>query len=283
MISYIPWIKQFLKDRLAVLGLGIILMLVFVAIFAPYLATTSDIYDVNLSERLQSPNSKHIFGTDNQGRDIFSRVIYGTRITILIAIIAVGASLFIGVPLGLLAGYFDNWLSGLIQRISDVFLAIPQLILAIAIASALRPSIETAILALSITYWPWFSRLVYAQTRSIKVSIFIEALKAMGASNRRIIFLHILPNILTPIIVRSTIGIGYTILTAAALGFLGVGAQAPSPEWGLALSEAREFLPKAWWFALFPGLAIFTVVMAFNMFGDGLRDVIDPRLRISGK
>jgi peptide/nickel transport system permease protein len=283
MISYIPWIKQFLRDRLAVLGLGIIFILVVVAIFAPYLATTTDIYDVNLSERLQSPSSRHIFGTDNQGRDIFSRVIYGTRITILIAVIAVGASLFIGVPLGLIAGYFDNWLSSLIQRISDVFLAIPQLILAIAIASALRPSIETAILALSITYWPWFSRLVYAQTRSIKISIFIEALKAMGASNRRIIFLHILPNILTPIIVRSTIGIGYTILTAAALGFLGVGAQAPSPEWGLALSEAREFLPKAWWFALFPGLAIFTVVMAFNMFGDGLRDVIDPRLRISGK
>jgi len=283
MTSYMPWIRQFLRDRLAVFGLLIILALVLVAVFAPYLAPTTDIYSVHLSERLQSPSAEHAFGTDNQGRDILSRVIFGTRITILIAVIAVGASLFIGVPLGLIAGYFDNWLSGIIQRISDIFLSIPQLILAIAIAAALKPSITTAILALSITYWPWFSRLVFAQARSLRVSTFIEATQALGASNARIIFLHVLPNVLTPIIIRSTIGMGYTILTAAALGFLGAGAQAPSPEWGLALAEAREFLPNAWWFALFPGLAIFTVVMAFNMFGDGLRDVIDPRLRISGK
>lgn len=283
MTSYTPWIKQFLRDRLAVAGLVIILVLVLVAVFASFLAPTTDIYSVHLSERLQPPSTEHLFGTDNQGRDILSRVIFGTRITIMIAIIAVGASLFIGVPLGLIAGYSESWVSGAIQRISDIFLSIPQLILAIAIAAALKPSITTAILALSITYWPWFSRLVFAQARSLKVSTFIEAARALGASNSRIIFLHVLPNVLTPIIIRSTIGMGYTILTAAALGFLGAGAQAPSPEWGLALAEAREFLPNAWWFALFPGLAIFTVVMAFNMFGDGLRDVIDPRLRISGK
>lgn len=278
-----PWIRQFLKDRLAVTGVLIILILILVAILAPYMAPTTSIYDVNLSKRLIPPCSEHIFGTDNQGRDILSRVIFGTRITIIIAVIAVGSSLLIGVPMGLIAGYFDNWFSGIIQRVSDVFLSLPQLILAIAIASALEPGIKTAILALSITYWPWFSRLVFAQTKSVKMSTFIEATKALGASNFRIIIFHILPNVLTPIITRSTIGMGYTILTAAALGFLGVGAQAPSPEWGLALSEAREFLPKAWWFALFPGLAIFIVVMAFNMFGDGLRDVIDPRLRISRK
>jgi len=283
MTSYMPWIKEFLRDRLAVLGCIIIIIFILVAIFAPYLAPTTAIFDVHLSERLQPPSSEHIFGTDSQGRDIFSRVIYGTRITMLIAVIAVGASLLIGIPLGLIAGYFSGWLSGIIQRVSDIFLSIPQLILAIAIASALEPSINTVILALSITYWPWFSRLVYAQTRSLRALTFVEATKALGASNTRIIFLHVLPNVLTPIIIRSTIGMGYTILTAAALGFLGVGAQVPSPEWGLALAEAREFLPKAWWFALFPGLAIFTVVMAFNMFGDGLRDVIDPRLRISGK
>jgi len=283
MITYLPWIRQFMRDRLAVFGFLIILFLVFVAIFAPSLAPTTSIYDVHLSERLQPPSSKHLCGTDNQGRDILSRVIYGTRITIVIAVIAIGASLFLGVPLGLISGYSQGWLSGLIQRVSDIFLAIPQLILAIAIAAVLKPSITTAILALSLTYWPWFSRLVYAQSRSLRVSTFIEATQALGASTRRIIFLHVLPNVITPIIIRSTIGMGYTILTAATLGFLGVGAQPPSPEWGLALAEAREYLPKAWWFALFPGLAIFTVVIGFNMFGDGLRDVIDPRLRISGK
>ena len=281
MISYLPWIRQFLRDRLAVFGLFIIIFLIFVAIFAPYLAPTTSIYDVHLSERLQPPSSRHPFGTDNQGRDILSRVIYGSRITITIAIIAIGASLFLGVPLGLIAGYSQNWLSSLIQRISDIFLSIPQLILAIAIAAILKPSITTAIIALSLTYWPWFSRLVYAQTRSVKVTTFIEATQALGASTLRIVFLHVLPNTITPIIIRSTIGMGYTILTAATLGFLGVGAQPPSPEWGLALAEAREFLPKTWWYALFPGLAIFTVVMGFNMLGDGLRDVIDPRLRVS--
>ena len=283
MISYMPWVRQFLRDRLAVLGFFIILLLILVAIFAPYLAPTTAIYDVNLSERLQPPTSNHLLGTDSQGRDILSRMIYGTRITIIIAVIAIGASLFIGVPLGLIAGYFGNWFSEVIQRVSDIFLSIPQLILAIAIAAVLKPSITTAILALSITYWPWFSRLVYAQARSLRITTFIEATQALGASSPRIIFFHVLPNVITPIIIRSTIGMGYTILTAATLGFLGVGAQPPSPEWGLALAEAREYLPKAWWFALFPGLAIFTVVLAFNMFGDGLRDVIDPRLRISGK
>ncbi|MEW6264457.1 MAG: ABC transporter permease [Thermodesulfobacteriota bacterium] len=281
MISYLPWIRQFLRDRLAVFGLFIILLLIFVAIFAPYLASTTSIHDVHLSERLQPPSSRHLFGTDNQGRDIFSRVIYGSRITIVIAILAIGASLFIGVPLGLIAGYSESWMSNLIQRISDIFLSIPQLILAIAIAAILKPSITTAIIALSLTYWPWFSRLVYAQTRAVKAMTFIEATQALGASTSRIIFLHVLPNTVTPIIIRSTIGMGYTILTAATLGFLGAGAQPPSPEWGLALAEAREFLPKAWWYALFPGLAIFTVVMGFNMLGDGLRDVIDPRLRVS--
>lgn len=283
MITYMPWVRQFLRDRLAVLGLFIILSLIFVAIFAPYLAPTSSIYDVHLSERLQPPGFRHLFGTDNQGRDILSRVIYGTRITIVIAVIAIGASLFLGVPLGLVSGYTQGWVSGLIQRVSDIFLAIPQLILAIAIAAVLKPSITTAILALSLTYWPWFSRLVYAQTRSLRVSTFIEATQALGASTARTILFHVLPNVITPVIIRSTIGMGYTILTAATLGFLGVGAQPPSPEWGLTLAEAREFLPRAWWFALFPGLAIFTVVIGFNMFGDGLRDVIDPRLRTSGK
>ena len=174
------------------------------------------------------------------------------------------------------------WLGGLLMRMCDVFLALPQIVLALALASALGASIQNAILALTITYWPWWARVVYAETVSAKRSVFVEASKALGAGDLRIMVLHILPNILSPIIVRSTIGMGAAILTAAILGYLGVGAQPPSPEWGLAVAEAREYLPGAWWFATFPGLAIFVVVLAFNLFGDGLRDVLDPRLRISG-
>lgn len=283
-MTYKIIVREFLNDRLAVIGLGIILILLLTALFAPFLAPDRNaIYDINPQKKLTPPDWEHPFGTDHMGRDILSRVIFGTRITIVIAIIAVGSALAIGVPIGLIAGYYENWLSGFLMRISDVFLSFPQFVLALALAVALGPNIKNAILALSITYWPWFSRIVYAETLFIKHSIFVEATEALGANKFRIMAFHILPNVLSPIIVRATIGMGYTILTAATLGFLGVGAQPPTPEWGLAISEAREYLPGAWWFATFPGMAIFVVVMAFNMFGDGLRDVLDPRLRISGK
>jgi len=276
--------REFLNDRLAVIGLVIVLILLFTALFAPFLAPDPNaVFDINPQKKLTSPSWEHPFGTDHMGRDILSRVIFGTRITIIIAIIAVGSALAIGVPIGLIAGYYENWLSGFLMRISDIFLSFPQFVLALALAVALGPNIKNAILALSITYWPWFSRIVYAETLFIKHSIFVEATEALGANKFRIVAFHILPNVLSPIIVRATIGMGYTILTAATLGFLGVGAQPPTPEWGLAISEAREYLPGAWWFATFPGMAIFIVVMAFNMFGDGLRDVLDPRLRTSGK
>lgn len=276
--------REFLNDRLAVIGLVIVLILLFTALFAPFLAPDPNaVFDINPQKKLTSPSWEHPFGTDHMGRDILSRVIFGTRITIIIAIIAVGSALAVGVPIGLIAGYYENWLSGFLMRISDIFLSFPQFVLALALAVALGPNIKNAILALSITYWPWFSRIVYAETLFIKHSIFVEATEALGANKFRIVAFHILPNVLSPIIVRATIGMGYTILTAATLGFLGVGAQPPTPEWGLAISEAREYLPGAWWFATFPGMAIFIVVMAFNMFGDGLRDVLDPRLRTSGK
>jgi peptide/nickel transport system permease protein len=284
MTTYKIIFREFLNDRLAVVGLVIILLLFLTALFAPFLAPDKNaVFEINPPERLKAPSRIHPFGTDQMGRDILSRVIFGTRVTILIAVIAVGSALLIGVPVGLIAGYYENWLSGFLMRISDIFLSFPQFILAMALAVALGPNIENAILALSITYWPWFSRIVYAETLFIKHSTFVEANEALGANKFRILALHILPNVLSPIIVRATIGMGYTILTAATLGFLGVGAQPPTPEWGLAISESRNYLPGAWWFAFFPGMAIFVVVMAFNMFGDGLRDVLDPRLRISGK
>ena len=268
------------RDRSALIGLVLILALVVCAVLAPVLAThPEDVFELHPAERLQPPGAQHLLGTDRMGADIYSRLLFGARITILIGVIAVGASLVIGVPVGLIAGYYHNWLSDLLMRVSDIFLAIPQVVLAIAIAQTLGPSLPNVILALSVTYWPWFARLVYAETRSLQKEVFIECTAALGASPVRLIALHVLPNVASPIIVRASIGMGFTILTAAALGFLGLGPPPPTPEWGRTIAEAREFLPDAWWYAAAPGLAIFLTVMGFNLLGDGLRDVLDPRIR----
>lgn len=272
------------RDRSALIGGLIVLALVVAAIFADLLATHPDaIWDINPRMRLRPPSAEHWLGTDRMGADLYSRVIFGARITLIIAIVAVGASLLIGVPIGLIAGWYRMWFGEVLMRVSDIFLAVPQLVLAIAIAQTLGPSIENVILALSVTYWPWFTRLVYAEVRALKKETFIEAAIALGVPTWRIILLHVLPNVTSPIIVRSSIGMGFTILTAAALGFLGLGAPPPTPEWGRMISESREFLPEAWWYASTPGLAIFLVVMGFNLLGDGLRDILDPRIRRGGR
>lgn len=272
--------KKFTRDRLAFTGFVIILVLVLAALLAPVLAPyPEDTFQIHPADRLEPPSAEHLLGTDSMGRDILSRLLFGTRVTLVIAVIAVGASLLIGVPLGLAAGYFENILSEGIMRVADIFLSIPQVILAIFLAQSFRPSIRSVILALSITYWPWFTRIVYAETRALKKRAFLEATEAVGAGSLRTILLHVLPNVSSSIIVRSSIGMGFTILTAATLGFLGVGAQPPTPEWGVTIAESRQYLPDAWWYATFPGLAIFIVVMGFNMLGDGLRDILDPRIR----
>lgn len=274
--------KKFLKDKPAAIGLCIILFTIFVACFAPLLAPyPGDATEAHILRRLRPPSSEYWFGTDHLGRDILSRIILGARTSLTIALVVVACSISIGVPLGLVAGYFGGWRGELIMRVTDVFLAVPQLILALVLAMALGASIESAMVALILTYWPFFTRTVYAETRRLKSSMFVEALQGLGASPARILLAHILPNIASPIIVRSTIGMGYTILTAATLGFLGMGAAPPSPDWGLAIAESREFLPDAWWFSTFPGLAILLVVLGFNLFGDGLRDIVDPRIRRS--
>jgi peptide/nickel transport system permease protein len=277
-------LSRMARDRAVLLGALLIALLVLVAIFAPWLSTfPNDVWDIHPKQRLLPPDGKFLFGTDRMGSDIYSRILFGARITIMVAIVAVSVSLLIGVPIGLIAGYYHGWFSDALMRFSDIFLAVPQIVLAIAIAQTLGPSIENVILALSLTYWPWFTRLVYAETRSLKNEIFIESTIALGASPFRVIVFHILPNVSSSIVVRSSIGMGFTILTAAALGFLGLGAQPPAPEWGRMISEAREYLPDAWWYALAPGLAIFFVVMGFNLVGDGLRDILDPRLRRAPK
>jgi peptide/nickel transport system permease protein len=273
-------VTRLARDRAALIGLLLILGLVLGAVFAPLLAThPDDVFELHPSERLRAPSGQHWLGTDRMGSDVYSRLLFGARITILIGVIAVGASVLIGVPLGLVAGYFHNWVSDLLMRVSDVFLAVPQVVLAIAIAQTLGPSLPNVILALSVTYWPWFARIVYAESRALEKEVFVESTQALGASPWRLVVLHVLPNIASPIIVRASIGMGFTILTAAALGFLGLGPPPPTPEWGRTIAESREFLPDAWWYAAAPGLAIFLTVMGFNLLGDGLRDVLDPRLR----
>ncbi|MGH7266834.1 MAG: ABC transporter permease [Candidatus Rokuibacteriota bacterium] len=273
-------VARLARDRSALVGFLLVLGLVLAAALAPLLAThPEDVYELHPAERLQPPSGAHWLGTDRMGSDVYSRLLFGARITILIAVIAVGASLVIGVPIGLVAGYYHSWLSDGLMRVSDIFLAVPQVVLAIAIAQTLGPSLPNVILALSLTYWPWFARLVYAETRSLQKEIFIESTGALGASPFRLVAWHILPNVASPIIVRTSIGMGFTILTAAALGFLGLGPPPPTPEWGRTIAESREFLPDAWWYATAPGLAIFLVVMGFNLLGDGLRDLLDPRIR----
>ena len=274
--------RKFARDTSAVIGLVIVLATMLVAAVAPYVAPyPDDAYESHPLQRLKAPSRAFPFGTDNLGRDVLSRVLLGSRAALAVAVLVVGASMVIGVPLGLVAGYQSGWAADAIMRVTDVFLAVPQLILALALAQLLSPSLENAMLALALTYWPFFTRIVYAETRRLRVSVFVEALQGLNASAFRIMFAHILPNAAPPIIIRATIGMGFTILSAAVLGFLGMGATPPDPEWGLAVAESRQYLPEAWWFATFPGIAIFLVVFGFNLLGDGLRDVVDPRLRRS--
>ena len=275
-------LRKFARDTSAMVGVVVVALTVLVAILAPWLAPyPEDAYESHPIQRLQGPSRAFPFGTDHLGRDMLSRVILGSRAALAVALLVVAGAMLVGVPLGLVAGYRGGWVSEAIMRLTDVVLAVPQLILALALAQLLSPSLENAMLALTLTYWPFFTRIVYAEARRLRVSVFVEALQGLNAGDWRIMFAHILPNAAPPIIVRATIGMGFTILSAAVLGFLGMGATPPDPEWGLAVAESRQYLPEAWWFATFPGLAIFFVVFGFNLLGDGLRDVVDPRLRRS--
>jgi peptide/nickel transport system permease protein len=273
---------KFLRDVPAVVGFAIIAALCIIALFAPQIAPRLDeAFDSNLLMRLKPPSADYPFGTDSLGRDILTRVILGTRSALVAAVVVVFGAMLIGVPLGLYAGYTSGAASEIIMRVTDIFLAVPQLILALAVAQLLSAGIGSAMLALTLTFWPAFARTVYSETRRVRAALFIDALEGLGASRLRILALHLLPNVAAPVIVRATTGMGFTILTLAVLGFLGVGATPPDPDWGLAIAESRQHLPESWWFATFPGLAIFIVVLGFSFLGDGLRDLVDPKLRRS--
>lgn len=275
-------LKKFLRDRPAVLGFCIIGLICLIAVFSPLIVPDLDrVYEGDLISRLQPPSADFWFGTDSLGRDVFARVIVGTRGALEVALTVVAVAIGIGVPAGLYAGYTDGWGSQLVMRLTDVFLAVPQLILALSVAQLMGRGLESAMAALALTYWPFFCRTVYSEVRRLRNALFIEAQQCLGASTSRILFVHVLPNVASAVIVRATIGMGFTIMTTAVLGFLGVGATPPSPDWGLSIAEGRDYLPQSWWAVAFPGLGIFITVLGFNLFGDGLRDLVDPRLRRS--
>jgi peptide/nickel transport system permease protein len=273
--TYFSWIR-FLRNRLAVAGMVVIAALLVVAAFAPWIAS-HDPFAQNLGERLQPPSAEHWFGTDQIGRDLFSRIVYGSRITIYIVLLVTVIVAPIGLVIGTIAGYFGGRIDVLLMRVTDVFLAFPGLVLALAFVAALGPGLENAVIAISLTNWPGFARLARAETLIIRSSDYIAASRLQGASAARIIARHIVPMCLPSVIVRMTLSMAGVILTAAGLGFLGLGAQPPSPEWGAMLSSGRRFMLDYWWMATFPGLAILLISLAFNLFGDGLRDVLDPR------
>ncbi|RYG73739.1 ABC transporter permease [Lentibacillus lipolyticus] len=276
-----PWkdtIKQLRKNRFAVVGVVIILFFILLGLFAPLL-TPYSYEEQALVDRLQPPSAEHWFGTDDVGRDIFTRIAYGARLSLQVGFFAVTGALVFGTLLGIVAGYFGRWIDTIISRIFDILLAFPSILLAIAIVSILGASLQNALIAIAIINIPIFGRLVRSKVISLREEEFIMAAKAQGMKNGRIIIHHILPNSAAPIIVQATLGFGTAILDAAGLGFLGLGAQPPTPEWGAMLAGSRDFIQLAPWTLIVPGVSIMLVVLGFNLIGDGLRDALDPKMK----
>lgn len=269
---------NFKKRKVAVIGLIIVCIYVILAIFAPLLAPYDPLKQ-DLPNMLQTPSAKHLLGTDEVGRDILSRVLYGSGISLRIGFTVVFLAFIIGVPIGVVAGYYGGLLDSLLMRAMDVLMAFPGMLLAIMFVSILGPGLNNAILAVGLFTVPNFARLARGETLSLKHSEYIEASKAIGASNFRIILTHVLNNIMAPLIVTSTLSFGNSILTTSGMGFLGIGAQPPTPEWGAMLSSGRQYLLNAPHVTMIPGLAILFLVLGLNLLGDGLRDVLDPKLK----
>ena len=268
----------FLENKAAVVGGLIILFYIFIAVFAPVLAPYHP-HDISLENKLMPPSTEHWMGTDDKGRDILSRILYGSRLSMGVGFAAVIFGAFFGITLGLIAGYYGKWVDSIIMRCMDVLLAFPGILLALAIVSALGPSLINVTIAVGAFSVPLFARIVRGSTLEVKQLEYIDAIRSLGAKDGTIIFKHILPNIMSPIIVQGTLRVATAILSAAGLSFLGLGAQPPSSEWGTMLSSGRDFLFSAPYIAIFPGLAIAFLVLGFNIFGDGLRDAFDPRMK----
>lgn len=272
---YLSWLA-FRKNPLAVLGLVIVVGLLVMAAAAPWLATHSPI-EQDLQDRLAPPSAAHWLGTDELGRDIWSRIVWGSRITLYIVALVVVIVGPVGLLIGTLAGYFGGTVDTVLMRLTDIFLAFPRLILALAFVSALGPGVENAIIAIALTAWPPYARIARAETLTVRGADYIAAVRMQGASGFHIVRAHIWPMCMSSVIVRLTLDMAGIILTAAGLGFLGLGAQPPLPEWGAMISTGRQYLLDQWWVATMPGIAIFVVSLGFNLLGDGLRDVLDPK------
>ena len=276
-----PWIefmRRLARSKGAVAGLVILLLLVIIALLAP-LISPFDPIKIDTSHYLYSPGSPYFFGTDQYGRDVFSRVLYGSRISLVIGLISVGIASVIGVTVGLVSGYYGGWVDSILMRLIDVMLAFPGILLALGIVSMLGPSLRNVMIAVGISSVPTYARLTRGSVLSARTELYVDAAHVTGVPNRLILYRHILPNVVAPVIVAATLGVGAAILWAAALSFLGLGAQPPTAEWGRMLSDGRQYLRDQWWIATFPGLAIMVTVLAMNMLGDGLRDALDPRLK----
>ena len=267
------------RDRLAAVGAFVVLLIVLMAVLAQWIAphpadagTATD--PVN---SLLGPSWSHPFGTDQVGRDVLSRVIFGARTSLRIAIESLTIAALIGIPLGVVAGYAGGWIDDVIMRVTDVFLAFPALLLALALEAVIQPSVGNASIAIAVTWWPWYTRLIRAQASAVASTGYVAAARALGVSGPRIVLRHVLPNSVAPVVVQLSLDFGGVILTAAALSFLGLGAQDPTPEWGLMVSQGQSLFATNWWVVTFPGAAILITALAFNLLGDGLRTVLDPR------
>lgn len=269
--------RRFWRNRLSLLGLVILVAWIVIALLASALAP-HDPVEVRLDARMQPPGPDRWLGTDFYGRDILSRILFGARYDLLIALFAVGVAAGVGAPLGILAGYLGGRFDHLVMRLMDIVIAFPGLVLAMALASVLGPGLEKAILALALVGVAGYARIGRASTLSVREEVYVEAARALGAVDVKIMARHIVPNVVSPVMVRATLGMGFTVLLAASLSFIGLGAQPPTPEWGAMINEGRnQLITGQWWVSTFPGLAIMSLVLGFNLLGDGIRDVLDPR------
>ena len=277
-------VRRFRQSPLSVAGLAIIVVMVAVAAVGPFLVPYPKDASgaIHIKEKLQGPSAAHPFGTDHVGRDVLTRVVVGARVSLLAGAVVIALALVVGTLLGAVAGFFGGRLSDLIMRVTDMFLAIPDLILAMAFAAALGPGLLNVMIAVSLVWWPGYCRLTRANVVSLRDAQFAEAALSLGASRGRVLFRHVLPNAVPTILVKASMDVGFAVLTTAALGFIGLGTQPPTPDWGVMVSDGRKYLRDAWWYSTFPGLAILLVVVGFNLIGDGLRDVFDPRARRKG-
>ncbi|MBI2916036.1 MAG: ABC transporter permease [Elusimicrobia bacterium] len=276
MISF--YCKKLLRHNLALSGLLLILFLMIVAVASPWISSYTPL-DQNLEERLQPPSIRHWCGTDDLGRDLYTRLVYGTRISLLVGLVAVAIATSFGTLIGLIAGYGNRWVDSLLMRTVDVLLCFPTFFLILMVIAFLEPNILNVMAIIGITSWPGLARLVRGETLSLKEREYILAAKALGLPSSKILLTHILPNVIAPILVSATLGVGNAILAESSLSFLGLGVQPPTPSWGNILTTGKDYIHFAWWLSLFPGLAILVTVLAFNLLGEGLRDVVDPRTR----